>query len=153
MGLLAKIAMIMVYISIVSGFLITAITGSPRRVKHFLAVMNGIAALIAIALLIVIRAFVYLLFQYITVMLALSFLTIFGATLGYGFYLLIHHKPPGNKLDRNNLDDYLPSPDFAIQEGIDEDRAIGRIKSGYYDGGKIDGIWYIRKTELHTSEN
>lgn len=151
-NLLANIAYIASAIAFVAGFLLTVITGAAKPVKVLLAVLTGIFALALIAGLIFSRGLlIYLVFQIIALILLWYLLIIVGAVFGGGAYLLINKKPPGKNLADANMEEYLPALEFSAIENITEERAISRIKSGYYHGGLHKGTWYIHKSQLsHT---
>lgn len=132
-----------------TGVLITAISGSARAVKLLLA---GVTALLVLALaggLIFTRGLlIYLTFQIIALVVMWYLVLIAGAVCGGGIYLLLHRKPPGKALTQAELSDYLTLTEFCAREGVDAERAEARIRSGYYTGGRVDGVWYIRRSEL-----
>jgi hypothetical protein len=149
MGILARSATVLAIVAFVSGFLITTISGSARAVKIYLALLGGLAIVAAIIALVFTKGlFVYLLFQFISVVIILCFVIIAGAVCGGGVYVLNHKKPPGRKIDQQNIHDFLTVAEFISKAGISEERAVSRIKSGYYDGGILDGTWYVHKSEL-----
>lgn len=149
-----RVALMIVSVAFLSGFLITVISGSARAVKIFLAVV-GVLGFISIVVALVLSGnlFVFLMFQYIVVLLILCFIIIAGAVCGGGVWLLIHRKTPGLVMKGQDLSDFLPLAEFSAQEGITEERAMARIESGYYEGGRFDGKWYIRKSELSTDNS
>lgn len=149
MELIRDITLYVFAAAFLSGLLITAFTGSARAVKAYLAVLA------AITLLAMVAGFwfsggwlVFVFTQLIVLVLLLFFAIIAGAAAGGGIYLLNHRKPPGKQLRETDLSDYLPGAEFAAREGITEERALARIRSGYYRGGLHAGNWYIHKDEL-----
>ena len=149
MDLVAAIAIGVVAVAYFSGLLLTASTGSVRPVKVFLSVLSIIFGVASVVGLIFSRGLlVYLLFQIIAAILILYFVVIFGAACGWGIYALQHKKPRGKPLSKLDIGEYLPAAEFAMLEGITEERALARIKSSYYQGGLYEGAWYIHKSEL-----
>jgi hypothetical protein len=147
--LLVNIAFAATAIAFLAGLLLTASTGAARPVKMLLVILTGMFVIGFIGGLIFSRGLlIYLLFQIIALIILWYFMVILGAVCGGGIYLLIHKKPPGKNLGDANIEEYLPALEFAAQEGITEERAISRIKSGYYQGGLRGGAWYIHKSEL-----
>ena len=131
------------------GVLVTTITGSARAVKLLL---GGVTVILVLALaggLIFTRGLlIYLTFQIIALVVMWYLVLLAGAVCGGGIYLLLHRKPPGKLLTPAELDDYITVTEFCAREGIDTERAEARIRSGYYNGGRVDGVWYIRRSEL-----
>ena len=147
--LLALSAIIAAAVAFGSGVLITALTGSARNVKIFLAIVAAITGVATGAALVLTHGlFTYLLFQLVAAVLLLFLIVVAGAVCGGGLYLLRHRKTVGLRLTAADLDHYLPSADFATRERITEERALARIKSGYYRGGRHAGAWYIHESEL-----
>ena len=147
--LLAVFAITATSVAFVIGLVITAATGSARHVKLFLAILSAILGVVTVAGLIFSRGLlVYLLFQLISLVLVLYLVVVVGAVCGGGIYILRHKKPVGLKLGPSELVEYLPAAEFATLDGITEERALARIKSGYYRGGRHAGAWYIHKSEL-----
>ena len=149
MDLLAKIAIISASLAFMSGLLLTAVTGSARLVKIFLGILALVFCAGIVAGFVLSKGlFVYLLFQIIALAVALVFAVILGAVCGGGIYLLVHKKPPGTKLTKLIIGEYLPIAEFSTLEGITEERAVLRIKGGFYRGGTYEGNWYVHKAEL-----
>ena len=149
MDLLSDMAIVAASVAFVAGFLLTAITGSARAVKVFLAILATVFGVGTIAGLIISEGLlVFLLLQIISLMIVLCLVVVLGAACGGGLYMLLHRQPRGIRLSKAELEDYLPAADFATLEGITQDRALGRIKGGYYRGGLHEGSWYIHKAEL-----
>jgi hypothetical protein len=146
---LAGIATISAAVAFISGLLITAISGAARPVKIFLGILAAIASAGIIAGFVLSNGLLfYLVFQIISVVVLLCFVVILGAVCGGGIYTLRHRKPPGRSLTRLDIEEYLPAAEFSAREGITEERALGRIKGGFYQGGLYEGAWYIHKSEL-----
>lgn len=130
-----------------AGALITAISGKARPVKIVLAGLSGILFIALVAGVVFTRGLlIYLLFQVIILIILLDFVVIAGAVCGGGIYLLLHRKPT-QALDANNLTDYQSVKEFAALEGVEEERLIARIKSGFCKGGRYGGEWYIHQSE------
>lgn len=147
--LLAKITIAVAILAFVGGVLLTVFTGNFRAFRITLIALSatlGIA--LVIGMVVTVGRLIFLTFQLLSVIFIVYLLMLAGAVCGYGLFVLIHKKPPGKKLQAAELDDYLPATEFAVQERIDEERALSRIKSGYYQGGLFQGVWYIHKTEL-----
>lgn len=131
------------------GAALTAATGKARPVKLLLLALTGIFAISLVVGLIISRGLlVYLLFQVIALVIILYFVVIAGAVCGGGIYLLLHRRAPGQVVDPNELADYLSVADFANAEGVEPERLIARIKSGFYRGGRHAGVWYVHRSEL-----
>lgn len=149
MSLLARVALVLALVAFLSGFLITALSGSWRAVKIWLAVIAVIAmALTIVALVLSHNAFVYLMFQFVSLVIIFCFVVLAGAACGYGVYLLVHRRPPGVDMNVANADDFLPLAEFCRREGVPEERARARVASGYYTGGRKGGEWFIGRSEL-----
>jgi hypothetical protein len=149
MELLAGIATISTAVAFVSGLLITAISGAARPVKIFLGILAAISSAGIIAGFIFSNGLLfYLVFQIISAVVLLCFVVVLGAVCGGGIYMLRHKKPPGKSLGKLDIAEYLPAAEFSALEGITEERALGRIKGGFYQGGLYEGAWYIHKSEL-----
>ena len=147
--LLAVFAVIATSAAFVTGLAITAATGSARNIKILLAILSVILGAVTVVGLIYSRGLLtYLLFQLIALVLVLYLVVVAGAVCGGGIYLLLHKKPVGRSLSRPDLAGYQPAAEFSTLEGITEERALARIKSGYYQGGRHEGAWYIHKSEL-----
>jgi hypothetical protein len=129
------------------GLVLTAITGRTRPIKIFLAMLSALFALL-IAIGFFFTPFViFLLFQIIALILVWDMCVVVGAVCGGGIYALRHRQPVGKRLMREELTEYLPLAEFAAREGIDEERALARIRSGYYRGGSYEGAWYVHASE------
>ena len=153
MELLAGIATISAPVAFISGLLITALTGAARPVKIFLGILAAVAGAGIIAGFIFSNGLLfYLVFQIISAVVLLCFIVILGAVCGAGIYALRHKKPPGKSLSFLDIEHYLPGAEFSTLEGITEERALGRIKGGFYQGGLYEGTWYIHKSELSHSK-
>lgn len=149
MEFLTKIAVNVSLITFLAGFLITAVSGSARAIRYFLAALTGIFILATIAGFILSRGLIiFLLPQLIVLLILIFFVIIAGAACGGGLYVLIHKKSRGGKLSAQEIEDYLPISEFSEIEGITEERALGRIKNGFYHGGRYEGGWYVHKSEL-----
>jgi hypothetical protein len=149
MDTLAHIAIIAVAVAFVAGLVITAVTGAARPVKVFLGILAAISVLAIGAGFVISKGLLfYLLFQIISLIVILFFVVILGAVCGGAIFALRHKQPPGKNLDNVNIEEYLPTAQFAALEGITEERAVGRIRGGFYQGGLYEGSWYIHKSEL-----
>jgi hypothetical protein len=154
MEAVADIALIATAVAFVAGFLLTVTTGAVRPVKIFLGVLSGIFILGLVGGLIFTRGLlIYLLFQIIALVLLGYLLVIAGAVCGGGVYMLLHKTPAGKNLDRSGIAAYLPAEEFARIEAVAAERVVSRIKSGYYQGGLLEGAWYIHKSELSQNKN
>lgn len=152
MDSLVQIASGVAFVAFIAGLLCTVDSGSVRNVKILLGVLTLLICTGFAAGLVFSRGLLILfLFHLITLICVLSVFIIVGAACGGAIYLYRHQKPPGKSLDKAELGEYLPAAEFATLEGISEERALPRIKSGYYKGGLHQGAWYIHKSEL--SEN
>jgi hypothetical protein len=131
----------------VIGLLLTASTGRTRPVKIFLALLNGLFTLLIAVGFFFTPFVIFLLFQIIALILVWDLCVVVGAVCGGGIYSLLHKQPVGKHLVQGELGDYLPLAEFAAREGIDEERALARIRSGYYRGGSFGGAWYVHASE------
>ncbi|HTQ99801.1 MAG TPA: hypothetical protein VMH83_07420 [Candidatus Acidoferrum sp.] len=146
--ILSKTAFYASAIAFLAGLLLAAFTGSARVVKIFIAVVSAIFAVVAIAGLALTHGLlVFLLIQLIVVVILLDFVVVIGAVCGGGIYLLLHRKW-SPRLHEQELAEFLPVTEFAAQEGIDEERILARLKTGYYRGGRYRGVWHIHRSEL-----
>ncbi len=147
--ILAVSALVAITAAFVTGLLITTLTGSARPVKVFLVILTLIVVAGLVAGFIFSRGLlIYLLFQLIALVLILYFVVVFGAVCGGGIYLLLHKKTRGKLLSQPELAEYLATAEFSTLEGITEERALARVLSGFYQGGRHKGLWYIHKSEL-----
>ncbi len=147
--LLAVGAIVAASAAFLAGLLITALTGSARPVKYFLAIIGLIAIAALVAGLVYSHGLlIYLMFQIISLVLVLFLIVILGAVCGGGIHSLLNKKPVGATLTVPELDEYLVAAEFSALEAITEERALARIRSGYYRGGRHKGAWYIHKSEL-----
>lgn len=149
MELVKQTALYTVAIAFLAGMLLTAITGTARSVKIFLAVMSAIAAAgIVIGMVMSGGLLIYLLFQLVALVIGLCFIVIIGAVCGGGMYALLHKQKPGKPLSEAELANHLPLAEFCLREGVDEERATVRLTSSFYAGGRYQGRWYVHKSEL-----
>ena len=133
----------------VIGVLITTLTGSARAIKVLLAIVSGIVVVALVAGFIFSRGLlIYLTFQILALVMLWYLVLIAGAVCGGGIYLLLHRKRVGKALTPAELGDYLPLAEFSRRDGIEPERALVRIRSGYYLGGSCEGQWYVHKSEL-----
>lgn len=138
-------------LSFITGLLITAITGSARHIKVLLGGLSGLFVLVTgVGLVITKGLLIYLVFQLLTLLMAMVILVVLGAVCGGGIYLLRTRRSNDRGVNPAELGDYLMVAEFATREGISEERALSRISSGYYRGGRHGGRWYIHKSELAT---
>jgi prepilin signal peptidase PulO-like enzyme (type II secretory pathway) len=132
----------------ISGFLITVLTGSGRGIKILLIVLSVLFTVIVIPGFIVTRGLlIFLILQLISMLIIIFMFIIVGAVSGAGIYTLIHKKK-SKILDEDLIHDYLSLVEFSEKEGITEQRALSRIKSGFYLGGIFEGNWYVHNSEL-----
>lgn len=129
------------------GLILTASTGSARPVKIFLVLLSGLFTLIIGVGFFFTPFVIFLLFQIIALILIWDMCIVVGAVCGGGIYSLRHKQPIGKRLAPGDLTDYLPLAEFAAREGIDDERALARIRSGYYRGGSFEGAWYVHASE------
>lgn len=152
MELATDIAIAVAALCFFAGVLITAVTGAARPVKVLLVILSGIFAIALLGGLIFSRGLlVYLLFQIIALIIILYFLVIAGAVCGGGIYALLNKKAVGTKVRSEDMVNYVSVAEFATLAAIDKERAMARIKSGFYQGGRHKGLWYIHKSELATA--
>jgi hypothetical protein len=134
-------------LAFLAGLLITATTGSAQHVRTLLKVLTVIFTILLIASYVAFRLVIFLAFQIIALVVIWEMCVVAGAVCGGGIYSLMHKKQVGGTLTQEALGDYLPVAEFAAREGIEEERALARIKSSYYRGGQCAGAWYVHKSE------
>lgn len=130
------------------GFMLAQASGTwqlPRRVLISLNVLYLV--LLVVGLLLTKGFLVFLMFQYIGLVLVLDIVYVAGAASGAGLRA-VQQRKRATALDATMLDDYMDVTEFAAREGIEAERALARIKSGYYKGGCRDGRWYVHRSEL-----
>lgn len=136
------------------GLCLNLVTGSGRALKYCL---SGFAVLFAIAAVIGLvlsgGLLIFLLFQLIILMLLFLFTVFVGGLCGSGVRALWQDFAARKTVAPQDLADYLPVAEFAVREGIDTERAVARIRSGYYRGGKFAGHWYVHRTELSSVQH
>ncbi len=131
------------------GLFLNLATGSGRALKLCLtgfAVMFAGAA--GVGLILSGGLLIFLLFQLIILMLLWLFTVFVGGLCGSGVRKLLQDLDSRKLVSREDLADYLPVAEFAAAEGVDVERALTRIRSGYYKGGKFEGQWYVHCAEL-----
>jgi hypothetical protein len=147
-GILANAVYAVAGLAFLAGLGITAVTGSMKPVKTFLWVLTGLFTLLIAAGFVFSRGLlIFLFFQIVALILVWYMFVVFGAVCGGGLYSLRHRQATGKRLSPSELGDYLPAADFAAREGIEEERALARIKSSYYRGGQYEGTWYVHRSE------
>ena len=147
-GLLADAVYAVAGIAFLSGLVITAVTGRAQPVKRFLWGLTALFTLLIIAGFVFSRGLlIFLLFQIIALILIWYMFVVIGAVCGGGIHSLRHKRKVGAHITQDELGEYLPVNEFCAMEGIDEDRALARIRSGYYRGGAFGKAWYIHKSE------
>jgi hypothetical protein len=148
-GILANTVYVLAGLAFVAGLLITATTGAMKPVKTLLWALTALFTLIIIAGFIFSRGLlIFLLFQIIALILVLYMFVVLGAVCGGGIYMRRNKQAVGKHLSQADLEDYLPVAEFCALEGVDEERALARIRSGYYRGGSDAGAWHIHRSEL-----
>ncbi|MDY6981655.1 MAG: hypothetical protein SV422_01065, partial [Pseudomonadota bacterium] len=116
----------------VIGFLLTAFSGQARPVKIFLWILTALFTVL-IGIGFALTPFViFLLFQIVALILIWFMCVVAGAVCGGGLYSLQHKRKSANSLAEADLGDFVPLADFCAQEDVDEERALARIRSGYY---------------------
>ena len=131
------------------GLCLNLVTGSGRALKLCLssfAVMFSGAAVVG--LILSGGLLIFLLFQLIILMLLWLFTLFVGGLCGSGVRKLLQDHDSRKLVSQQDLADYLPVAEFAAAEGVDVERALARIRSGYYKGGKFAGQWYVHCAEL-----
>lgn len=131
------------------GMCLNLVTGSVRALKYCL---GGFAILLTIAAVVGLvlsgGLLIFLLFQLIILLLLFLFTVFVGGLCGSGVRKLLHEWQARKKVTSQDLVDHLPVAEFAAQENIETERAMARIRSGYYKGGKFSGQWYVHRSEL-----
>ncbi len=149
MALIAEFTLYVFTFFILSGLMITAISGSVRPIKIYLV---GLGTLSIIALIVGIIAsggiLVFLLFQLITLIIFIFFSIIAGAALGGLIHKLIHYQARFKSLNADELSDYIVLDEFSEIEKITKERVNARVKSGFYQGGKYKSKLYIHRREI-----
>ena len=149
MEIITDIILYTLLAAFLSGFCITAISGSGKAVRIWLFLLLLVFTGFTIyGFMLSGGLLVFLVFQLVIVLLILVFVIIAGAAAGGGIYVLMHKKSTGRKITESELGDYLSLTDFAETEGVTEERALARIRSGFYSGGNCRGKWYVHKSEL-----
>jgi hypothetical protein len=124
-------------------------TGSGRALK---VCLSGFAVMFAgaavVGLILSGGLLIFLLFQLIILMLLWLFTLFVGGLCGSGVRKLLQGLDSRKVLRQQDLADYILVAEFAAAEGIDAERALARIRSGYYKGGKFAGQWYVHCAEL-----
>ena len=129
------------------GLVLTATTGNTRPVKRMLVTL-GVLFVLLIGVGFAFTPFlIFLLFQIVALILVWFMCIVVGAVCGGGIYALRHKRSVGARLTESDVADFVPLAEFCTREGIDEERALARIRSGYYRGGSFGGNWYIHKAE------
>lgn len=136
------------------GFACTFLNGSIKTVKTCLTVIAIMFFLGSLAGLIFSRGLlIFLLPQLLVFYIFIALMIILGAAAG----VLVHRGrkeiSSSDKLKASNLAAYLPLPEFLSATGLEEDRVIKRIKSGFYLGGVFQGQWYVHKSERIVKES
>jgi hypothetical protein len=149
MEIISDIVLFTFLAAFLSGFLITAVSGSGKAVKIWLLLVFLVfTGFTVYGFILSGGLLVFLVFQLVVLLIILFFVIIAGAAAGGGVYALIHNKSGSKQLSENEINDFLAVSDFAGLENITQDRALARIKSGFYTGGKYQGKWYVHKSEL-----
>lgn len=149
MALVGNIAIFVFSLAFLAGLLITAVSGSAKAVKITLTGLTVLFIGVSVAGFAFSSGWLIFLYtQLIVLVLILYFVIVAGAVVGGGIYVLRHRQAPGEDMGAADLADYLPVAEFAAREGITEDRALSRIRSGYYRGGNFQGKWYVHNSEL-----
>jgi hypothetical protein len=136
------------------GLCLNLVTGSGRALKYCLsafAVLFGIAAVAGLVLSG--GLLIFLLFQLIILMLLFLFTIFVGGLCGSGVLRLVQDYAARKTVAPQDLTEHLPLAEFAEREGIDVERVLARIRSGYYKGGRFAGAWYVHRAELSRSDN
>ena len=140
----------------VIGCLFTLISGSFRGIRILLIILSVLFVLVVIPGFVVTRGWlIFLFFQLMTFWIVIYMFLLTGAAAGFGVYKLIHKTAPGSAIDETELNNYLGLIEFSTREGISEERALSRIKNGFYRGGQFQGNWFVHQSELsgNGSEN
>lgn len=131
-----------------TGFVLGASRGTAPLPTRGLLILNLLFLLLLVAGLVLSGGLaVFLMFQYVGLVLVLDIVYVAGACCGAGLHALQHRKQ-ATALDTRALQDYLALEEFAQREGITEERVLVRLRSGFYRGGQHDGRWYVHRSEL-----
>lgn len=128
------------------GFLLTATSGRARPVKIFLGILAALFTLLVGIGFAFTPFVIFLLFQIVALVLIWCMCVVAGAVCGGGLYAWRHRRNTGN-LGEAELGDFVPLAEFCRLEDVDEERALARIRSGYYRGGAFNGTWYVHRSE------
>ena len=149
MELLLNIVLSTFAVAFVIGCLFTLISGSFRGIRILLIILSVLFVLVIIPGFVVTRGWlIFLFFQLITFWIVIYMFLLAGAAAGFGAYKLIHKTAPGSTIEEIELDKYLGLDEFSMREGISEERALSRIKNGFYKGGQFQGNWFVHQSEL-----
>ena len=133
----------------VIGFFFTLFSGHFRGIKILLIIFSILFVILIIPGFILTQGWlIFLFFQLMTFWIVIYMFLLTGAAAGFGVHGLIHKKSPGSIISESELKEYLTLGDFSVQEGIDEERALTRIRNGFYKGGRLEGEWYVHQSEL-----
>lgn len=131
----------------VTGLLLTAFSGQARPVKIFLWILTALFTVLLGIGFALTPFVIFLLFQIVALILIWFMCVVAGAVCGGGLYSLRHKRKAANSLTDADLIDFVSLTDFCRQEDVDEERALARIRSGYYRGGVFNGTWYVHRSE------
>lgn len=149
MEIITDFALIVFSAAFITGFVITVISGSAKAIKILLAILSLLFLLAIIAGFIFSRGFlIFLVTQLIALILIFYFVIVAGAVVGGGVYALMHKTHAYRNLTDAELHDFIAITEFCETEGITEERALSRIRNGYYQGGLCNKAWYIHSSEL-----
>lgn len=146
-GLLLDAVFILGALLFIAGFLLTAATGSARPVKLLLWILAGIFTVLIVIGFAFTPFLIFLLFQIVALILLWFMCVVAGAVCGGGLYAWRHRRKPGERVTEEVLHEFVPLAEFCAREGIDEERGLARIRSGYYRGGNFSGAWYVHRSE------
>jgi hypothetical protein len=149
MDVIKDIALYVILASFMIGALITALGGSSGAVKRLLIGLS-LFFFIATAIGFVFSRglLIFLVFQIIALVLGIYIVIVAGAAVGIVINSFVNKTNALKILREADLGDYVTVKEFALAAGTSEERVLGRINSGYYRGGCVQGRWYVHKTEL-----
>ena len=131
------------------GFCLNLATGSGRALRCCLGTLAALFALAAaVGLVLSGGLLIFLLFQLVILLLLILFTVFLGGLCGSAVLALARDHGARKRVAPQELGEHLPAEEFATREGIETERVLARIRSGYYKGGKSGGRWYVHRAEL-----
>jgi len=131
------------------GLFLHLATGSVKVIQYCLGSLTAIFIVGAIAGLVLSGGMlILLLFQLVIVVLLVFFTIIAGALFSGGIRMLLDGRRDRKSLSKPEIADYVTVTEFCLLKGVEEERVLARIQSGFYKGGCFEGCWYVHRSEL-----